>query len=140
MATIDEVSKLYQQIDMMQTAKDLVKSNEASILDVNRNQLRAGNDSDGKYIRPEYYKEEYAIYKTRYMGSMAPFRTPDLLLTGKFYRSFKFDGDFRVISTGVPYASELESKYGANIYGFDDRNLTAVRAMYMEEIRKKVGL
>jgi hypothetical protein len=139
MATIDEVLKTYQQLDLIQTAKDLVLANEEKILNINRNQLRFGFDSNRNYITPQYALASYASWKIN-TGHLAPFGIPDLLLTGKFYNSFRFDNKFRVISVGVPYAKLLQTKYGENIYGFDDKNLPLYRAMYREEIKKRLGL
>jgi hypothetical protein len=139
MATIDEVLNTYMQIDLVQIAKDLVNSDEQNILDINRNQLRIGFDSNGNPVRPKYTTAKYARFKQR-LGSKAPIYTPDLLLTGNFYNSLKFDTGFKVESVGVPYSGYLESRYGKNIYGFNDKNLSAIQAKYVNEIKRKLGL
>jgi hypothetical protein len=139
MATIDEISARYQQIDAIQVAKDVVNANEQAVLEINRTQLEYGFDSDGNPIVPKYSSLKYAHLKVSW-GTRAPFRTPDLLLTGRFYHSLKFDAAFRVHSVGVPYASWLEHNYGQNIYGFNDKNLSSVRNMYINELKKKLAL
>jgi hypothetical protein len=144
MATIDEVLNTYMQIDLVQIAKDVVTANEQGVLDINRNQLRFGFDSDGNYITPEYYYARYARYKQDVRGTKAPWRTPDLLDTGAFYKSLRFDKDFKVYSVGVygddgEYSKKLEDKYGKDsIYGFDDKNLSGIRAKYVDEIKKLI--
>jgi hypothetical protein len=139
MATIDEVLNLYQAIDPVRIARDIVNSNEGNILDINRNQLRLGFDSNGNPIRPKYARAAYARKKQK-MGSRAPYATPDLLYSGRFYNSLKFDAGFKVYSDGVPYASWLRNHYGSDIYGFNDRNLGLYRAMYMDELKRGLNL
>ncbi|MDR1594295.1 MAG: hypothetical protein LBS43_07425 [Prevotellaceae bacterium] len=139
MATIDEVFNRYNKIDLVQIAKDVVTANEQAVLEINRTQLEYGYDSDGIRIVPKYASQQYAELKASF-GSKAPFRTPDLLLTGRFYHSFKFDNNFKVYSAGVPYAQWLEHHYGKNIYGFNDKNLNQVRKLYKDEIKKRIEL
>ncbi|MDR1340831.1 MAG: hypothetical protein LBK58_12370 [Prevotellaceae bacterium] len=136
--TIDEVLRLYQAIDPVQMAKDLVNANEGNILDINRNQLRIGFDSEGNVVRPKYARAAYARKKQK-MGSRAPYATPDLLYSGRFYNSLKFDAGFRVYSDGVPYAPWLRQHYGGDIYGFNDRNLGLYRSMYRNELELKTS-
>jgi hypothetical protein len=138
MATIDEVLKIYSAIDPVQIAKEIVSANEQNILDLNRNQLRAGSDSDGKPVRPKYV-EWYAKWKSVNKGSQAPYRTPDLLVTGDFYRTFRFDAGFKIESAGTPYSQFLEGKYGDNIYGIYDRNLQPYRDMYKKELKRRIN-
>ena len=122
MATVFEIRDKYRAIDLRQIAEEIVKEDEDQLLDLNRLQLEEGLDSDGKYIAPEYASDRYAFYKAQ-AGSRAPYRTPNLKDTGAFYDRMYIDSDKFTISSSVPYAKELENKYGTNIYGISKQDL-----------------
>ncbi|MCK5607925.1 hypothetical protein KAR91_38955 [Candidatus Pacearchaeota archaeon] len=107
-----------------------IEETEEQLLDLNRSQLIIGQKSDGQAITPRYTP----AYAKRKKGSKSS-PTPDLLVSGKFYKSFDAQVKKRTIeiegtaktSKGFDYSAHLEKRYSSEIYGLTEQN-TAIYA------------
>ena len=108
-------------------------------------QLRLGLDSEGKLITPDY-APTYGAFKERFPGRQAPPGTPDLRLTGAFYKSFVVQvldsGDFIIDSNPLKDGFNLMDKYGTDLEGLTKENLEIltdfIALLYVEETKKRI--
>ena len=104
------------RINLDQLARDAVKSTLPFLADLNREQLRQGQDANG-LIRPQY-RPHYGARKRRLSTYRAPFPTPDLYLTGKYHKRIKafLSGTVYKIYSEDSKRGLLEEKYGEDIH------------------------
>jgi hypothetical protein len=110
-------------------------NNSSELLDINRDQLEAGTDSEGrdlKYKRKRVskiegvYTQNYSRFKAKRGGNTLHV---DLKLSGNFLNSLRLDhkrlGVFKIYAetTGFDLQKELEWNYGKDIFGLTDENL-----------------
>ena len=102
-----------------------IEATEKQLLDLNRSQLIIGQKSDGQAITPKYSTN----YAKRKKGSRSS-PTPDLKVTGKFYRSFQTKLTEKQIeiegtreSKGFDVAEHLEKRYSEDIYGLTENHI-----------------
>ena len=70
------------------------------------------------------------------MGSKAPYRVVDLLLTGNFQKEMILetdDRDYQILSTDDK-TDDLVSKYGENIFGIAPENKTEAQALNTKKL------
>jgi len=94
-----------------------VEQNEKPLVQLNRDQMQIGVNAEGKTIGA-YRSVSYAKFKKE-MGSKAPYRVPDLLLTGAFQRDMILEvdeKDYFITSTDDKTDSLIE-KYSDKIFG-----------------------
>ncbi len=113
----------------------ILKSKEELILDLNReNQLfDKGINSDGVKLKP-YKPSTIQIKKTE----NAPFNRTTLFDTGAFTKAFKLktnDLTFSIFSTDSK-SSDLQDKYGSNIFGLTEENQQKTNQIIKIEIEK----
>jgi hypothetical protein len=99
--------------------------------ELNRKQLRASKRADDTPIHP-IYSRRYAIWKRFfYPGSFGDGKV-NLYLTGDFYKSLelKAKGKEYSITSDVPYAYDLASKYG---------DITGIAPSNQEEAQRITG-
>lgn len=113
----------------------------------NLDQLYEGMGSDGQKIVPQYRRQKYARAKNE-MNPTPGFGTPDLFLTGEFYRQTeaKIEGGDLVEESSVEYAKKLEEQYGDDqIWGLDEENHDEfvnedLQPLIIEKIMELTGL
>lgn len=114
--TVRELNDKMQAVDIDQLVRDAVTMNSSKIVMLNRRQLEVGKNTEGDSIGA-YRSKSYAQFK-KSIGSKAPFRVPDLKLTGEFQKGFFLtveDNDYYIESTDEK-AGMLADKY-AKIFG-----------------------
>lgn len=118
-------------------------NNSAKIVDFNRQQMIRGIAPDGNYITPRYASEAYADAKAQ-AGSRAPFRVPDLKLTGAFQGDMflkVWRRDYMIFSKDDK-ASKLDTKY--NPFGLtNDNRMKAINIntrAFAQLLKQQTGL
>jgi hypothetical protein len=99
------------------------------ILDLNRQQLFKGEDSQGKGLRP-YKSKWYAAFKRM----LNPLGVTDLYLTGRFYSNmfierFKFPVKINSRDAKTP---ELVDDYGKDIFGLNEESKTILAKKFFK--------
>jgi hypothetical protein len=130
MANIAEVIALWQALDVEAIAGESLRDSQDAIVTMQAEQMRLGKKSTGEKIG-WYGSNAYAQFKQLH-GSIAPFRVPDLLLTGAFYGGLKVNlsGDKLEITSTDEKTPMLVKKYGEEIFGLMDDS----REMLQEEV------
>jgi hypothetical protein len=113
-----DVSKITEKllsINVHTLISDSILVHEKEIVDLNRTQLWAGNDSNGKALSPEYHPLTI-MYKE---ASGLPADRVTLFETGEFYESIFLNrvGDEFIFESDSWKAKKLAHKYGENIFG-----------------------
>ncbi len=106
-----------------QIALKAVRDNEKEVLNLNKNQLLEGVDSKDSFLMP-YASDAYAERKLK----LNPLGVTDLKLTGRFYEGFFIQANkfpIYIFSTDDKTRS-LFGKYGADIFGLDEKSLADV--------------
>lgn len=109
------------QRSMSDMSLQATKVNEQAVVDLNRQQMLGGINSDGSVISPPY-----AALTMRLKRTSNP--TPNLKDTGQFQGAMRLDLDFvrgeiRFTSADRKTAA-LEFKYGPNIFGLTETSLS----------------
>lgn len=108
--------------------------------ELNTQQMYRGLDSTGQPIAPQYARADYAQMKNQ-MNPAPGYGTPDLYLTGAFYRGYtlRVEGGQVTEDSDVDYADDLTEKYGPDIWGLDDENLASYRTgPFWEALKERV--
>ena len=130
--------------DLNRNKELAVQENEKPLLDINREQLLSGENTEGGTIEPPLRNFNYAKRKKE-TGGKAPFWIPDLKLTGAFQRGMFLetnDTSFQISSTDEK-AEKLTTKY-KDIFGIAGKN--EIRAQKIntkklaELLKKATGL
>jgi len=111
-----------------------VQANEKPLVQINRRQMQVGKNAEGQAIGA-YRSASYAKFKKQ-MGSKAPYRVVDLLLTGNFQKEMILetdDRDYQILSTDDK-TDDLVSKYGENIFGIAPENKTEAQALNTKKL------
>lgn len=128
MGSIRNLSDRFKTLDFNAIKEQsLIKTAPGIIPEMNEQQLSIGQLADGEEFPEKNWlqSKEYAQQKLE-AGGMAPFRIPDLKLTGSFY-----DGVRTVVTPQLSLktysidtkAPKLETKYGSLIFGASPINL-----------------
>lgn len=147
--TLLETYQNVKQIDTGRLVDECMSELRPLVIDLNLFQLEQGLNADGKKFR-RYKNKGYAAKKNA-MNSMPGFGTPDLKLTGDFWKAFKADlkGGVMDIYSTDPKAGWLEDgtpkmKAFAKIYGLTKENMNILRTEFLllfnERLRKEIGL
>ena len=126
--TLKEFYISLKAIDIQTIIEDAVWENKDYIVELNQSQLHQGLTSKGTAIHPLYRSKTYAEYKASLSTYDAPNWTPDLFLTGAFYKSFGLEignGEYDIYSNDSK-ADDLTKKY-ADILGLTSENLEKVK-------------
>lgn len=115
--TINELYRKLKSIDIETLMDRAVLDNKEEIVDANTASLSAGKFPDGDQM-PDYRSVSYSEFKQS-IGSQAPLGVTDLKLTGAFHSGFylKATGQGYEIGSTDSKSSELEAKYGSDIFG-----------------------
>lgn len=140
MSTIIEVAervrKLAQNIEKQVAA--IIDNTKEEIVKKNRQQLLDGVKSDGTELTPSYLNDPY--FKTReaaqrysdFKDKITPSNkrkkgTPNLYINGLYHNSIKIDvrGEIFKIQSTASIGSDIERKYGENVYGLTTESTRA---------------
>ena len=128
MAGLRELHKKLQAINLDVLKDETIKENEGIAVDMNKDQLEAGFDSNNKRLRG-YSSPFYAAEKNR-MNPRPGFGNPDLLYRGNFYKGFgsQLQGDSLKIDSSdkkrdwlVKGTNRMEG-FGEDIFGLTTNN------------------
>lgn len=100
----------------------ILKQNEAIIVDANIEQMMEGDDATGKPLKP-YASKEYAALKKK----LNPRGVTDLHLTGNFQDGMFLEVDKfpAMLDSTDEKTKELKDEYG-DIFGLTEKNLSAI--------------
>jgi hypothetical protein len=127
MANIAEVIALWRALDVEAIAKESIHANQDAIVTMQAEQMRLGKKSTGDKIG--YYRSVAYAQLKQSMGSIAPFRVPDLLLTGAFYGGLKVNlsGDKLELTSADEKTPMLVARYGEDIFGLGEDSKDMLR-------------
>lgn len=117
-----------------------VQANEKPLVDINREQMQQGINAEGQTIGA-YRSTAYAKFK-KSMGSRAPYRVPDLLLTGAFQKDMILvteDTDYYITSTDDK-TGELVDKYSDKIFGISKNNQSKAQEINTKKLAEMLKL
>lgn len=140
MGTIRNLANRFRALDFELIKQESLRETVTEVPELNREQLRKGQLSDGNLIRPQLDNPVYAVSKQT-KGGIAPFMTPDLLNTGAFQEQITTTITAKTIKTFSLdlKAPKLELKYTPLIYGLDTPNMgkyaQSVRPVLFEKLR-----
>lgn len=134
----NHLSSFQQDLEQLRaTLNQVTVDVEKKALEENKKQLRSGKYSNDSLIKPDY-NEYYADYKGFLNSYKAPFGTPDLFLSGSFYKSFKVDVENTILDINhdgsVFYADGLVRRYSENIFGLSQKSKEVVSRQYLKDL------
>lgn len=145
MLTIKGLQRKVAVFDTDQAIDQAFTKTTGDLADENRKQLYAGFDKNGKKITPKYRRYKYAAAKYE-MNPLPGLGTPDLKVTGAFYRGITVEYESGILHTESTdkKGPMLEQKY-EDIFGlggafkkeFIDKSL---RPALNKEITAGIGL
>lgn len=142
--TVAELNKKLQAVNIEALKLLAVNRNREVIVQLNRDQMRAGLRSDGSPITPQY-STAYGFFKQRQSSFKAPPFTPDLFDSGSFQGAMFMKltpRDFFITSRDSKL-SDLTARY-QGIFGLTTDNTAEARNSTTREFvnlwRKQVGL
>ena len=103
------------------------------IVELQKEQLLQGKGSTGNDIEPQYRSASYSAMKQR-MNNSPVYRTPDLKLTGAFYRAIRFDSGKMNLTSSDAKTASLKEKYGEGILGLNEDSLEKLRPDYIQKV------
>lgn len=132
-----DFSGLYKKLKALKIEKLMdraVLENSEEIIDANTAQLSKGLYSDGDQM-PELKSVSYAEYKKQ-RGGKAPLGIVDLKDEGDFYEGFYLakGSDGFLIGSRDQKESDLQSKYGNEIFGLTDESKEMVNPKIKEDL------
>lgn len=132
-------------ISLPKLVAEAVSQKTDYIVEVNRLQLRQGEDADEGEEFHFYGSLSYADFKASLSSYKAPLGIPDLFLTGSFQNAMtaSVSGNEYKVTSSDKKRAKLEEQYD-NIFGINTKKLPLVRAKMDRELIKlfkfKVGL
>lgn len=142
--TVTELNKKIKAVNIELLKEAAVEKNKELIAQANRDQMRAGQDSTGKAITPEYASDKYSAFK-KSIGSLAPTGTPDLLISGAFHSGLETvveSGQYHIASTDDK--SPFLLKRYPTVIGLSKESIEHIRPIttrtFIELWKKQVGL
>lgn len=143
MNKLELLSQALKKFNPEEVILTILRDIEPQLIDLNTNQLFSGVDSKGFLLKPPYADINYKDFKQ----TLNPKGVVDLKLTGDFYDGFfaKVDKFPLVFGSTDEKSSELESKYGKDIFGLSKNSLTqigkgTIAPEYIKELRKILEL
>lgn len=145
MDKIEQQITRFNTIDLNKLLDESIFQTQEQLLDLVRSQLEVGVKGTGEAL-DDYASQSYADFKKNVVGSIAPYFTPDLKLTGSFYSEFFITTNQLVIDIDSKdyKANALEKKYGNSIFNLTKENLDkyardVIYPVLMPKIRKHLG-
>ena len=138
--TFGEFHSKLKTLKLDQLMRETIKDNDKVLITVNRSQLRGGFDAEGKQLK-QYRSIRYAKAKQKLSSYKAPFRIPDLYLTGSFQNNMnlRVSGSEWDISSSDNKAEGLYRKYG-EIFGIAEQNLPTVQRIMTPRLGAKIKM
>lgn len=133
--TLGDIQRAIEATNLDAIAGEVVEDNKDNILQLNRDQLMSGFDSNGEKMEPQYASRDYALKKNK-MNALPGLGTPDLYLTGKFQSSLQLQvmGKDVKFSDTDDKAKYLEVNYGPdNIYGLSEDSIGEARTEFLQQ-------
>lgn len=127
-----------ESLDVEKLFAEVVKENDAYIVDLNTSQLEIGKDSNNEPLH-DYSSRPYAEWKME-LGSKAPFMTPNLKVTGEFHEGFTAkseDGNVFITSTDWK-TGKLKGMYGDDIFGLTDDSKKDLKTITLPTLLDKI--
>ena len=130
-----ELQRNANAIDIKGLFRDVLLdvSTQNMIVELQKEQLLQGKDSTGNDIEPQYRNAYYSAMKQG-MNSLPVYRTPDLKLTGAFYRAIYFDTGKMNLTSSDSKTASLKEKYGEGILGLNEDSLEKLRPDYIQKV------
>ena len=141
---VRELNRKLQAVNIEALKLLAVNRNREAIVQLNRDQMRAGQRADGTSITPQYSRA-YGFFKQRQSSFKAPPFTPDLFDTGRFQGAMfmKLTGKQFFITSRDSKLADLTARY-QGLFGLTQpseataRNLNTITLMNVW--RGQVGL
>jgi len=144
---IDDFIDKLESFDMVSEAGKLIMENKQQILEMNKDQLWAGENTEGMPIRPSYFEDPffktrqqaraYANWKQRITPNpKRALGTPNLFINGYYYNS----QDLQVQGTDVVYTSTLIGGEDIDVKYRNIRGLTPINMQRLMNTRILPGL
>jgi hypothetical protein len=137
MATVGEMLKKFQSVNVNEIAKDIIRSDPKSYIEQNQEQLQAGMGANNEVL-PPYRSLAYARFK-EHINPRAGGH-PDYYLTGEMYRQMKLEinGDAIRIYSTVPYFTDLLAR-GGDPFGLSNEGKDKYVSLYLyDSLLKKI--
>lgn len=143
MATIAEMLKRWEALDLEDIGGEVVQDTEEELLEANREQMLSGRTSEGTLITPSYSEDpyfnskeaamRYAQWKSRISPHPdRPIDTPNLFINGKYHASIDLQvtGDTVNYTTNWGEGIDIENKF-KDIRGLSPENTNVYRREYL---------
>lgn len=141
MSPKEAIRRLERLDQMLESAVvDAIEHTGDKMIALNQQQLYAGRLKDGSPVTPSYLDDPY--FKSRESAQRysdwkdeitpndeRPAGVPNLFINGRFYESWTLSATAEKITfqSSDPDAADIEEKFGADIYGLDDENMSEYR-------------
>jgi hypothetical protein len=134
MATISQVLRNVNKLDLYSASMKVVKKDEEPILNLNKKQLFSDGENNKSKKLKRYRNGMYELEK--HERNPAPgLGIPDLFNTGKFYKKFKIKilskKEYEMFSTDDK-AIALQKKYGKDIFGLSENSRNEMVEKFFE--------
>lgn len=140
MATILDMLKRVELIDINEEAMEALSELSGDIVEIQKDQLLHGETVTGDKITPDYAFESYADWKSQ-KNPLAGVGTPDLRLTGAFYDGvfFRINGTEWEMSSTDSKTEDLTEKY-RDIFGLQDPKKESIKELITRKIAEHVKI
>ncbi|MCL1942626.1 MAG: hypothetical protein FWF54_03630 [Candidatus Azobacteroides sp.] len=161
MATVSDVMNNLSSLNIEEMIQDIVKDDSGTLLDIQKEQLMAGQDNEGNPLTPSYRDDpffktleaaqRYSDWKDRITpptGTRAyserPKGTPNLFINGYWQSGIKFIPENGLFENDNPLNTEIKPKYPSSL-GLNPDGIKYYRDFYFDEkffgeIHEKTGL
>ena len=136
----DIIQKIIKTLERSKKViEEVLKDNTDEVEKLIREQLRHGIDGTGNNIRPKY-SGKYGQFKLTLSSYGLDGSTPDLFVSGDFYKSIKakyYKNDTIFVDSKVSYYLHLHNSYGADILNLAPVSLASYSLLLYNKILKK---
>ena len=136
------INNIIRNLEQTQTEiTSVVENSMEEVEKLNRLQLKHGIDGTGNNINPKY-SDSWGEYKKTLSSYGLDGRTPDLFLSGDFYKSIKakyYDDGTIFIDSNVPHAIKLFGQYGTDILNLAPISRGTYTTYIYREITKSIS-
>lgn len=133
--TLHELQRRLKGFNILTELADSVDETKEAVVELNREQLLHGLDSEGNYLSPTYLEDpffkspesgkRYAEWKARIEPKRdKPFFVPNLFITGRYHSTIDLSvtQETMVTTSDDPAADSIEAKFGEDIYGLNSES------------------
>lgn len=144
MASILEMSKRFQSLNLDLIYTTVMSNQSEEIVEQNRKQMLEGKTSEGKNIKPKYKTKSY---EKRTQNKQRLGGTPDLKLSGDFHAdlSLKKENKDFVFKSSLDYVNDFVLPKYDNVLGLEPErqkefNNETFQPEYVEKIKKHLQI